>query len=48
MGGRIIGIEKATDLAETFLKSKFSHAERHTRRLKKIELSAFSHFNFFG
>lgn len=39
MGGRIIGIETATDLALTFLKSDFSHAERHMRRLKKVELA---------
>lgn len=37
MGGRIIGIETATELALTFLKSEFSNAERHKRRLKKIE-----------
>ncbi len=37
MGGRIIGVETATELAITFLKSEFSNAERHIRRLKKIE-----------
>jgi len=36
LGGRIIGIEKATELSESFLKAKFSHAERHLRRLRKI------------
>lgn len=37
MGGRIIGIETAAELAVTFLKAEFSNAERHKRRLKKIE-----------
>lgn len=37
MGGRIIGIEKAGELAETFLKAVFSNEERHLRRLKKIQ-----------
>ncbi|MDT8402268.1 MAG: RpiB/LacA/LacB family sugar-phosphate isomerase [Bacteroidales bacterium] len=37
MGGRIIGIEKAGELAETFLKAVFSYEERHLRRLKKIQ-----------
>jgi len=37
MGGRIIGIEKAGELAEAFLKAGFSNEERHLRRLKKIE-----------
>jgi len=36
LGGRIIGIEKAAELSESFLKSKFSHAERHVRCLGKI------------
>ena len=37
MGGRIIGIETAFELADTFLASKFSNAERHKRRLKKVK-----------
>lgn len=43
LGGRIIGIEKATELSETFLKARFSNAERHLRRLGKIDQTA----NFF-
>jgi ribose 5-phosphate isomerase B len=37
LGGRIIGYEKALELILTFLNSEFSHAERHERRLGKIE-----------
>ena len=37
MGGRIVGVDKAIELAITFLKAEFSHAERHIRRLGKIE-----------
>ena len=36
MGGRIIGIETAMDLALTFLNAEFTHAERHLRRLQKV------------
>jgi ribose 5-phosphate isomerase B len=36
LGGRIIGVETAFELASTFLKAKFSNAERHNRRLKKV------------
>jgi ribose 5-phosphate isomerase B len=36
LGGRIIGIEKANELVLTFLNAKFSNAERHLRRLRKI------------
>ena len=36
MGGRTVGIEVAWDLVETFLAAKFSSAERHLRRLKKV------------
>ena len=38
MGGRIIGIEKAGELAVAFLNARFSNAERHRRRLKKISI----------
>ena len=36
MGGRVVGSEVAKDLVDTFLAAKFSHAERHVRRLRKI------------
>ncbi len=38
LGGRIIGIETATEIIFEFLNAKFTHAERHLRRLGKIEL----------
>lgn len=38
MGGRIIGIETAIDLVLTFLNAKFTYADRHVRRLQKIDL----------
>ena len=37
MGGRIVGSDKAIELALTFIEAKFSHGERHIRRLGKIE-----------
>lgn len=36
LGGRIQGVEVAWDLIHTFLASKFSGAERHQRRLRKV------------
>ncbi|HEV2328482.1 MAG TPA: RpiB/LacA/LacB family sugar-phosphate isomerase [Verrucomicrobiae bacterium] len=36
LGGRIEGPELAWDLIQTFLKSKFSGAARHVRRLGKV------------
>jgi ribose 5-phosphate isomerase B len=36
LGGRIEGPELAWDLIQTFLKAKFSGAERHVRRLGKV------------
>jgi ribose 5-phosphate isomerase B len=36
LGGRIEGLELAWDLAQTFLAAKFSQAERHVRRLRKV------------
>jgi ribose 5-phosphate isomerase B len=36
LGGRIEGPELAWDLAQTFLAAKFSQAERHLRRLRKV------------
>jgi RpiB/LacA/LacB family sugar-phosphate isomerase len=37
LGARIIGEELAAELAETFLRAKFSGDERHRRRLQKID-----------
>ncbi len=36
MGGRVVGPEVAWDLVDTFLAARFSGAERHVRRLRKI------------
>jgi ribose 5-phosphate isomerase B len=36
LGGRIVGEMVARELVETFLNSRFSGAERHVRRLKKV------------
>jgi ribose 5-phosphate isomerase B len=36
LGGRIEGTELAWDLVQTFLAAKFSQAERHLRRLRKV------------
>lgn len=38
MGGRIIGAELAAELVFAFLNATFSGAERHRRRLGKIEV----------
>ena len=37
LGARVIGLETARELAETFLAASFSGEERHLRRLRKIE-----------
>jgi len=37
MGQRVIGIELAREIIMAFLAAKFSDAERHGRRLKKID-----------
>jgi len=37
LGGRITGFALAEDLVLSFLKAKFIGAERHLRRLKKIQ-----------
>lgn len=37
LGGRITGYESAEELVLSFLKAEFIGAERHIRRLKKIE-----------
>lgn len=36
LGGRVVGEKVAEELIDTFLKAKFTNAERHLRRLKKI------------
>jgi ribose 5-phosphate isomerase B len=36
IGGRTVGPAVAWDLVQTFLAAKFSHAERHLRRLGKV------------
>jgi len=36
MGGRTVGAAVAEDLVDTFLAAKFSQAERHLRRLRKV------------
>lgn len=38
MGGRTIGLEVAWDLIQTFLQSHYSQADRHLRRLAKVDL----------
>jgi ribose 5-phosphate isomerase B len=37
LGARIIGVEVAGELVRTFLHAKFSGAERHARRLTKVQ-----------
>src|SRR5580658_5569777 len=36
LGGRIMGLEVAWDLVQTFLAAEFSQAARHLRRLNKV------------
>ena len=36
LGARVIGVELAKELALAFLQARFSGAERHRRRLKKL------------
>jgi ribose 5-phosphate isomerase B len=36
MGARIVGPAVARELVDTFLEAKFSGAERHLRRLRKV------------
>ena len=38
LGGRIVGVELAWEIVETFLAAKYSQAERHLRRLGKVAL----------
>ncbi|MEO7084474.1 MAG: ribose 5-phosphate isomerase B [Gemmatimonadaceae bacterium] len=37
LGARVIGPSLAQELVTTFLRAKFSGAERHTRRLEKVK-----------
>jgi RpiB/LacA/LacB family sugar-phosphate isomerase len=37
LGSRVIGIELAKDLVKAFLGAKFTHEERHLRRLSKVK-----------
>jgi ribose 5-phosphate isomerase B len=36
LGGRVIGPALAWELVQSFLNARFSGAERHVRRLKKV------------
>jgi ribose 5-phosphate isomerase B len=40
LGGRIIGSEAAKELVTAFLNAEFTGAERHTRRLAKVQALA--------
>lgn len=37
LGARIIGVELAKELVKAFLGAKFTHEERHVRRLAKVD-----------
>lgn len=37
LGGRVTGIMSARELIMEFLQAEFTHADRHLRRLKKVE-----------
>jgi ribose 5-phosphate isomerase RpiB len=36
LGARVIGLELARELVHAFLEARFSHEERHQRRVAKI------------
>lgn len=36
IGGRVIGVNTATEIVDTFLSARFSGEERHSRRLRKV------------
>ena len=38
LGGRVVGIEVAKELATAFLEARFSGEERHLRRLDKVSM----------
>jgi ribose 5-phosphate isomerase B len=37
LGGRALGFALAWDLVKTFLSARFTGAERHNRRIRKVE-----------
>jgi ribose 5-phosphate isomerase B len=37
LGSRVVGVELAKDLVRAFLGAKFTHEERHVRRLGKVK-----------
>jgi ribose 5-phosphate isomerase B len=37
LGARVIGLELAVELAQAFLRARFTHEERHERRVGKIK-----------
>jgi ribose 5-phosphate isomerase B len=37
LGGRVIGNNVAQEIVQTFLEATFSGAERHVRRLQKVQ-----------
>ncbi len=37
LGSRVIGVKLAEDLVKAFLGAKFTHEERHVRRLEKVK-----------
>jgi ribose 5-phosphate isomerase B len=37
LGGRVVGNNVAQEIVETFLKAEFTKAERHMRRLQKVQ-----------
>ena len=43
LGGRVVGPEAAWDLVQAFLAAKFTHAERHLRRLGKVAQAETNH-----
>jgi ribose 5-phosphate isomerase B len=43
LGGRVVGPDAAWDLVQTFLAAKFSEAERHLRRLRKVAEAETNH-----
>jgi ribose 5-phosphate isomerase B len=36
LGSRVIGVALASDLIRAYLPAKFTHEERHVRRLNKV------------
>jgi ribose 5-phosphate isomerase B len=44
IGARVVGASLAAELVRAFLNAKFSGAERHVRRLGKIQAIEAEHF----